>query len=253
MKIFFLLVANLLSKLWFLVPSYFRINIITGLFILESRQSKASEGLKKLFLLKDQLEWVINERAMVYGSGTHPKHKLTNYHNFFIQNIKNGNSVLDVGCGYGAVSKSIAEYHLKSKVTGIDLNLNSLRKAKLNLRNKNVKYIHGDITKQKNIERFDVVILSNVLEHIHDRIFLLKRLKKITRASKFLIRVPLFERDWQIAMRQSLGVNYFSDNDHKIEHTINQFYDEINNSGLRVVKMHTLWGEIWAVCLPKGS
>ena len=40
-----------------------------------------------IFLIKDSLDWVINERALKYGQGIHPKHKLTNYHHFFIDRI----------------------------------------------------------------------------------------------------------------------------------------------------------------------
>ena len=62
-----------------------------------------------------------------------------------------------------------------------------------------------------------------------------------------LMRVPLFERDWQMPLRKELGVNYFSDNDHKIEHTLNEFKNEIMDAGLFINNINTLWGEIWAV------
>ena len=42
-----------------------------------------------LFILKDKLEWVINERALAIGNGEHPKHYLMNYHKFFVDRIKN--------------------------------------------------------------------------------------------------------------------------------------------------------------------
>ena len=34
-----------------------------------------------------------------HGQGEHPKHKLTRYHDFFIEHIADGAHVLDVGCG----------------------------------------------------------------------------------------------------------------------------------------------------------
>ena len=39
------------------------------------------EGIKQLFLVKDNLDLVINEN-LVLGGGVHPKHKLT-IHNFY--------------------------------------------------------------------------------------------------------------------------------------------------------------------------
>ena len=49
-------------------------------------------------------------------------------------------------------------------------------------------------------------------------------------------------------MRKNLGVNYFQDSDHKIEHSMQEFEGEMNLAGLTITKISTLWGEIWAVC-----
>ena len=83
------------------------------------------KALKQLFLIKDRLNLVINERALKLGDGVHPKHQLTKYHEFFINNIKNGDNVLDIGYGYGAVSKSIANKNNKVKLLVLTMmNLN---------------------------------------------------------------------------------------------------------------------------------
>ena len=49
-------------------------------------------------------------------------------------------------------------------------------------------------------------------------------------------------------MRKHLGINYFSDNDHKIEHTVAQFKAEMAASKIQIKNLYTVWGEIWAVC-----
>ena len=113
---------------------------------------------------------------------------------------------------------------------------------------KNVKLICGDINDQKEL-RVDKIILSNVLEHIDNRVEFIENLKLITKAKYFLIRVPLFERDWQIPLMRELGIDYFSDNDHKIEHSIVEFKKEISDSKLIIKEMKTLWGEIWVNCI----
>jgi len=63
-----------------------------------------------------------------------------------------------------------------------------------------------------------------------------------------LIRVPLFERDWQMPLRKELKINYYSDYDHKIEHTLQEFNNEVKMSGLQIKEIKTIWGEIWANC-----
>ena len=49
-------------------------------------------------------------------------------------------------------------------------------------------------------------------------------------------------------MRKNLEMYYFSDPDHKIEHTIEEFKSEMHQSELRITSLKTIWGEIWAVC-----
>ena len=49
-------------------------------------------------------------------------------------------------------------------------------------------------------------------------------------------------------MRRELGVNYFSDPTHFIEHRLDEFAAEIAAAGLRVTEQRTVWGEIWAEC-----
>ena len=112
---------------------------------------------------------------------------------------------------------------------------------------KNVNFIHGDINDQTDIKT-DYVILSNILEHIENRIEFIKNIQKICNSNTFLIRVPNFERDWQIAMRKELGVYYFSDDDHKIEHTMKQLEEELKSAGFVIKEKITLWGEIWTEC-----
>ena len=244
-------ISNLFSLIWLLVPSKIRKFLFTSFFILESRGSNKGNGLKRLFELKSNLEWVINERSIAYDKGTHPKHRLTPYHDFFIDRINDGEIVLDVGCGQAIVAASIAAARKNSFVFGIDIDEDNIKKGK-NLINekklKNVKLIFGDVYEQRELKA-DKVIISNVLEHINNRIEFIEYLKLITKAKYFLIRVPLFERNWQMPLMRELGIDYFSDIDHKIEHTIVEFKKEMSDSKLIIKEMQTLWGEIWVSCI----
>ncbi len=249
-KNFILGLAKVLSYLWLFIPNKIRRFIFTSFFILESRDNSTSKSIKNLFLIKDKLDWIINERAIKYGNGVHPKHLLTNYHQFFIDRINNGDTVLDVGCGNGSVAISIAKNHPNSLINAIDLNKNNIKFAKETQKKnklKNLNFINGDINDFKEI-RSDVVILSNVLEHIDNRSLFLKKIQKLSGAYSFLIRVPYFNRDWQIAFRKKLGMYYFSDNDHKIEHTFEELKQELKISNLKINETITVWGEIWTRC-----
>ena len=40
----------------------------------------------------------------------------------------------------------------------------------------------------------------------------------------------------------------YNDADHKIEHTVLEFQNEMKNVNLTILELHTKWGEIWACC-----
>lgn len=248
MKKIILNIAWVISLFWQLIPNKLRAQILAAFFIIESRNQDSKKGIINLFLIKDKLEWVINERALAIGNGEHPKHYLINYHKFFVDRINDYQNVLDIGCGYGSVAYSIAKYHQNCNVLGVDIDDTRLDQAIENKKLKNLNFFKGDATKELPAGDWDVVVLSNVLEHISDRDTFLKKIKEKTKATRFLIRVPLFERDWQIPLRKELNINHFNDSDHKIEHTVSEFKNEMKNVNLKILEISTKWGEIWACC-----
>ena len=121
MKVAILTAATAVSWVYRLIPARLRHRILFGLFILEGRSGDPKSGLRNLFAVWDKLDLAISERAMAYGGGQHPKHRLTDYHGFFTGHIADDARVLDIGCGYGAVAASIAADAPGRHVTGIDI------------------------------------------------------------------------------------------------------------------------------------
>jgi len=247
-KRFILALVALLSWPYRLIPASLRRRLVFGLALLDSRIDGPDDAMRRLFGLSDDIALLINERAMAHGGGEHPKHRLMRYHDFFVDRIPAGTQVLDIGCGYGAVARSIARRVDGVTVTGIDMDPARIAEAEAADNPDNLCFVLGDALQDLPAGEWDTIVLSNVLEHIDARVEFLRRLATRLAPRKILIRVPLFERDWQIAMRRELGVNYFSDPTHFIEHRPDEFAAEIQSAGLCVTEQLTLWGEIWAVC-----
>jgi 2-polyprenyl-3-methyl-5-hydroxy-6-metoxy-1,4-benzoquinol methylase len=244
--------ASALSLLYRLVPEGLRRVLVAGLLAVESRIGPPDEGLRRLFRAQDDLERLINERAMALGKGEHPKHRLTRYHDFFVARIPAGARVLDVGCGYGAVARSIARRIQGARVTGIDSSAERIAEARAAANPPNLDFVLGDALQAIPQGPWDTVVLSNILEHLDGRVEFLRHLKEAAAPRLILIRVPLFERNWQVPMRRELGIGYFSDPTHVIEHTLEEFEREMRDAGLEIADKSVLWGEIWAECRPKG-
>jgi len=248
--LFFLRIINLITKY---IPRKFIILIVKITVLIGAYTNNPRKDLILIFKIKDEIEKILNNRALAFGNHEHPKHYLTNYHKFFIDNINDGEKVIDIGCGYGSVSRSVALAKQNSIILGIDNDIIRLRQAQSSQNPKNLSFIYGNAVTYDFAQDWDVVILSNVIEHIESRIDFLKSIISNIKPKRILIRVPNYERDWQIPLRDQLGINYFTDSDHKIEHKLNEFSYEIGEANLNIEKVITNWGEIWAVCLPKGT
>jgi len=179
----------------------------------------------------------------VEKNGLHPKHRIMNYHKFFVNNIEEGDTVLDIGCGNGALTFDLAKK--AKKVVGIDINEKNIEVAKSKYNSANIEYKVGDATKDLDNKKFDAVVLSNILEHIEDREDFLNKIKNL--APKILIRVPMINRDWITLYKKELGLEWRSDKTHFIEYTLDSFKKEIKKIGLGLENYSIQFGEIWAV------
>jgi SAM-dependent methyltransferase len=210
-----------------------------------ARLLRPDQGLRLLFRADERLYREHGKQSVRYGKGLHSKHRHMGYHDFFVGRVASGERVLDVGCGIGAVALDVAT-RSGAAVVGMDYNANSIEKARKSYSHPRVQYRCGDVLKALPDERFDVAILSNVLEHIPHRSEFLRQLADATQVARVLIRVPLFERDWRVPLKKELGVEWRLDDDHKTEYTVPQFHEEMRAAGLTITHLEVRWGEIWA-------
>lgn len=204
-----------------------------------------ADGLRFLFGLDAAFYPLHGQLAIAYDGGLHTKHRHIHYHDFFVERIQSGQRVLDIGCGIGAVAYDVAE-KAGAHVIGIDLSTDNITMARQRYSHPRVEFRVGDALHRLPDGSFDVVILSNVLEHLPERSAFLRRVQKVARPSRFLIRVPVFERHWSVPLKRELGVEWRLDPTHETEYTPESFAEEMVSAGLEIVHQEVRWGEIWA-------
>ncbi len=200
---------------------------------------------------QDALHSALNQAAIQYEpTGMHPKHRIMHYHNFFVKRIVSGDRVLDIGCGIGAVAHSIAE--AGGEVTAIDISEANIESAKRMNPHPKIQYICGDALTYTPGRDFDAIIMSNVLEHLEDRVEFLHNLVTSLPDARYLFRVPRKDRHWSVYFREELGLDWRLDDTHYTEYTYESFAEELKAAGLEITYCEFQWEEIWAEALRRG-
>lgn len=200
-------------------------------------------GVKLLLNLQDRLYGFTLGVIKRTEGDSHPRHRVTDARTFFVSHVAPGDRVLDVGSAYGHNAAAVAA--VASHVTGIEIRPEAAERARREHARANVEYRVGTLADLRPDERFDVVLLGNVLEHIADRTAFLAACRRHGR--RLLVRVPALDRDWMIPYRQELGVRWKLHPDHEVEYTVETLKAELEANGFHVPICYSRFGAIHAV------
>ncbi len=206
-------------------------------------------GVKDLLISYDDAYRAVDQAAIRYDGGIHAKHRLTRYHDFFVERVQSGERVLDIGSGKGELAFDLVTTS-GATVIGVDHDPNHLAFARQRFSHPNLQFIEADVLEWIPEGHFDVVLMSNVLEHLERRAEFLRGVITSATPDRLLFRVPVYERDWTVPLRDEVGLLAYWDSDHTIEYVPETFVTELANAGLEVGELVLRWGEIWSVARP---
>lgn len=193
-----------------------------------------------IYLNNISYRWI---KIFVNKNGSHPKHQILNYDIFFKENIAENDVIFDIGCGNGFLAFSMAQK--AREVVAIDIVRKNIEDARVLNNKENIVYILGDATNYNIDKKFDAIALSNVLEHIEDRINFLKNIREFS--NKIILRVPMLDRDWLTVYKKNNGYEYRLDKTHFVEYTLSSLKDELAESGWNINKHEIKFGEFWGI------
>jgi SAM-dependent methyltransferase len=207
------------------------------------RLSKIFSQTKSKYILFSNLGWLFNRIASETAGTLIPHQK--NYIcqesiNYIKTELNKKNTVLDLGCAAGGITKKISPF--VQKIIGIDYNQTLIDQAKKINSHKNIEYIISDIFDYlKKNKKFDILILSHILEHLNNPLTFLKKIK--SRFTKIYIEIPDNDSDQRSHTRHQLKVDtFYNDSDHIYEFTRNTFENLLKNSRLQIIKKNYKFG-----------
>lgn len=209
----------------------------------------AERALRLLLELDARLYPLQGAAAVRSGGGTHPKHRLMGYHDFFCTRIGPNDRVIDIGCGNGALARDLAR-RTGARITAVDSDPRQIALA-CRHRPPGLTVMAVDAHGPLPAGDYEVIVLSNVLEHLTSRPERLAAFVRETGARRLLIRVPLRERDWRVPLKRELGIEWRLDPTHETEYTVTEFRAELAAAGVVPVHLEQRWGEIWCEAHPR--
>ena len=110
-----------------------------------------------------------------------------NYNTTPLKDIK----ILDIGCGGGLLSEPMCR--LGAKVTGIDASDKNIKVAKLHSKKNNLQidYFCSSPEKFNTIDKFDVILNMEIVEHVEDVNFFLKSCSKLLKKNGIMFVATL--------------------------------------------------------------
>jgi SAM-dependent methyltransferase len=203
-------------------------------------------AVRELLVSYDDVYQALDRAAIAYDGGVHVKHRLTRYHDFFVQRVRPGERVLDIGSGKGELAFDLAT-RAGATVVGVDNDPSHLSFARERHAHERVEFLEGDVLRDLPNGHFDVVVLSNVLEHLEPRVEFLRQVLESATPHRILVRVPVYARDWTVPLKAEVGLRAYWEPDHAIEYAPETLRDELAEAGLEISELILVWGEIWAV------
>tara|TARA_Y100000816_G_scaffold31701_1_gene20270 strand:- start:1778 stop:2506 length:729 start_codon:yes stop_codon:yes gene_type:complete len=123
------------------------------------------------------------------------------------KNFLQGLQILDIGCGGGLISEPMAR--LGAIVTGIDASEKNISVAKLHSKKNNlkIKYINSSPENLKEIEKYDIILNLEIVEHVDNVSFFIQSCQKLLKKNGLMFTATL-NRSLTSYIKAIVGAEY---------------------------------------------
>ena len=201
-------------------------------------------GSQRKMRLYLDLEWIFDRLAMEmsfkhYGPDQHPFRQQARV--FLAQHIRGEHAVLDLGCAKGDMSAMLAS--MAREVVGVDHDAAAIAYARATHQRSNLSFHSSDALAylKKDPKRFDVLVLSHILEHLDHPEEFLRTFKDYF--THIYIELPDFDKTYLNLYRKDLGVKLiYTDDDHVSEFDRYELRGILDRVGIRIEEAEYRFG-----------
>ena len=200
--------------------------------------------MRQLLQVYDDAYHGVDLGAIDYDQGVHAKHRLTRYHDFFVERVHEGERVLDVGCGKGELAYDLAE-RSGAHVVAVDASPWMLEFARERFAHPNVTFVQADAVEFTPDEPVDVAVCRTSSSTSNRAWSSYARCGSAPVRDACSFACLRCERDWTVPLRHEVGLPHFSDPEHKLEYDPQLLRAELAEAGWEMGEPQLNWGEIW--------
>jgi 2-polyprenyl-3-methyl-5-hydroxy-6-metoxy-1,4-benzoquinol methylase len=181
-----------------------------------------------------------------YHSHTNLQKRIISNKNFTYRNVtfllkntffKKRGKILDVGCGVGTI-----DFYLSKQgyvISGIDISKKAIVAARRNARFfdlKNIKFYLGDINNFKFKSKFDLILCSEIIEHVlDDKRMLIDLCRNLKKDGIILLTTPLETAPlYKLSLTKSFDIRV----GHQRRYTLAKLKKIANESGLKIIEVY---------------
>ena len=169
----------------------------------------------------------------------HPKHLVEQpWHDWYLPYLRVDDRVLDVGTSNGA---HLLRAAMRCRaIIGFDYDTTQLGHAASEIRARRMDHARvfaGDVTGRFPFRdgAFDVVLFLDVIEHVVPRVAVLREIHRVLKdGGRLLVSGPNRETRWRATLREA-GLYAYSDPDHKVEYSSDEFLAELRAGGFEPI------------------
>lgn len=161
--------------------------------------------------LDDEHWWFVGRRAIVRDA-------LARH----LRPVSGARRILDAGCGTGGNLRMLLEF---GEVTGLELEPMAVEAAKRRIGSA-ARVLQGGLPEGLPNERFDVITMFDVLEHLDDPVAVVNALReRLTPTGQFIVTVPAFQFLWS---------KHDDLNHHRRRYELDVLEEHLRQGGLRI-------------------